>query len=182
MEGTGISPQLLRVCERLAGEGYAALAPDLFHHLGGSNPDRLPEQFLALRSEDALADIRACVVELRALGATTVGLTGFCMGGRLTYEAATDGVDLQAAAPFYGARTGRILGESRCPLLCFFGGRDEYVPAEEIAAVEAHHPGRVVVYPEAGHGFMRDGSPSYDEAAATDAWRRLLDFFGEHLH
>jgi carboxymethylenebutenolidase len=47
--------------------------------------------------------------------------------------------------------------------------------------VRAHHPGRVVVYPEAGHGFMRDGSPSFDEAAASDAWRRLLDFFAEHV-
>jgi carboxymethylenebutenolidase len=182
MEGTGISPQLLRVCERLAAEGYAAIAPDLFHHLGGSNPDRLPEQFLALRSEDALADIRTCVAELRQLGATTVGVTGFCMGGRLTYEAAVDAVDVEAAAAFYGARIGRLLGDPRCPLLCFFGGTDEYIPAEEIAAVEAHHPGRVVVYPQAGHGFMRDGSPSYDAAAATDAWRRLLDFFAEHLH
>ena len=182
MEGTGISPQLLRVCERLAAEGYVALAPDLFHHLGGSDPDRLPEQFLALQREDALADIRACVAELRELGATTVGLTGFCMGGRLTYEAATDAVDVDAAAPFYGARIGRRLGEPRCPLLCFFGGTDEYVPGDEIAAVQVHHPGRVVVYPEAGHGFMRDGSPSYDEPAATDAWGRLLDFFAEHLH
>ena len=181
MEGTGISPQLLRVCERLAAEGYAALAPDLFHHLGGSNPDRLPEQFLALKSEDALADIRACVTELRQLGATSVGLTGFCMGGRLTYEAAVDDVDVAAAAPFYGARIGRLLGEARCPLLMFFGGTDEYVPTDEIEAVQAHHPGRVVVYPEAGHGFMRDGSPSYDEAAATDAWPRLLAVFAEHL-
>lgn len=181
MEGPGISPQLLRVCERLAAEGYAALAPDLFHHLGGSNPDRLPEQLLALKSEDALADIRACVAELRRLGATTVGLTGFCMGGRLTYEAAVDAVDVAAAAPFYGARIGPLLGESRCPLLCFFGGQDEYVPADEIAAVQAHHLGHVVVYPEAGHGFMRDGSSSYDETAATDAWRRLLEFFAEHL-
>jgi carboxymethylenebutenolidase len=38
-----------------------------------------------------------------------------------------------------------------------------------------------VVYPEAGHGFMRDGSESYHEPSASDAWRRLLDFFGRHL-
>lgn len=56
------------------------------------------------------------------------------------------------------------------------------MPRDEIAAVEARHPGQVVVYEQAGHGFFRDGSDSYDEAAATDAWTRLLTFFGEHLH
>ena len=181
MEGTGIGPQLLRVCERLAAAGYAAIAPDLFHHLGGSDPDKLPDQFMALRRDDALAAIRACVAELRRQGASGVGVTGFCMGGRLTYEAATNGVDVEAAAPFYGARIGRLLGEPGCPLLCFFGGQDEFIPADEIAAVQAHHPGQVVVYPDAGHGFMRDGSSSYDEAAATDAWQRLLTFFAKHL-
>ena len=103
------------------------------------------------------------------------------MGGRITYHAATNPVDVQAAAPFYGAGIGGLAAEPHCPLLCFFGGSDEYVPSEEIAAVEARHPGQVVVYPAAGHGFMRDGSDSFDEAAAGDAWRRLLAFFGEHL-
>ena len=46
--------------------------------------------------------------------------------------------------------------------------------------VAAHHPD-TTVYPEAGHGFMRDGSDDYSEAAATDAWSRLLAHFGEHL-
>jgi carboxymethylenebutenolidase len=181
MEGMGVTPQLLRVCQRLAAEGYAALAPDLFHRFGGSDPAKLPDQFMALRSQDALADVRECVAELHRLGAQSVGITGFCMGGRLTYEAATSSVDVQAAAPFYGAGTGGLLGEPACPLLYFFGGTDEYITADEIAAVEARHPGQVVVYPEAGHGFMRDGSDAYDDVAATDAWQRLLDFFAEHL-
>ncbi len=181
MEGMGITPQLLRVCERLSGEGYAAVAPDLFHRFGGSDPDKMPEQFSALRSEDAMEDIGECAAELRRLGASSVGVTGFCMGGRLSYEAALAGVDLQAVAPFYGAGTGRLLGRPTCPILCFFGGRDEYIPPEEVEAVEAHHPGHVVVYPDAPHGFMRDGSDSYREDAAVDAWGRLLDFLGSSL-
>jgi carboxymethylenebutenolidase len=146
----------------------------------------MASQFMALRSEVALADIAACVAELHRLGVTKVGVTGFCMGGRITYETATKTsngapLEVQAAAPFYGATIGKMLAEPHCPILCFFGGTDDYISPEEIAAVQAFHEGSVVVYPEAGHGFMRDGSDSYDEAAATDAWRKLLDFFAEHL-
>jgi carboxymethylenebutenolidase len=181
MEGNGMSPQLLRVCQRLAAEGYAAIAPDLFHRFGGSDPNKLPDQVMALRSEDALADLSQSAETLRALGATKLGITGFCMGGRLTYYAATHSDVFDAAAPFYGAGISKLLGDARCPLLCFFGDNDEYVSHEEIEAVEARHPGQVVVYPGAEHGFMRDGSDSYHEAAATDAWAKLLAFFGEHL-
>ena len=47
--------------------------------------------------------------------------------------------------------------------------------------MQAHHGDHVVVYPQAGHGFFRDGSDSYDDAAAGDAWERLTKFFAEHL-
>jgi carboxymethylenebutenolidase len=181
MEGNGMSPQLLRVCERLAAAGYAAIAPDLYHRTGGSDPDRYMEQIRAVRVEEVMLDAAACIAVLRAAGAASIGVTGFCMGGRFTYEASLAGLEVQAAAGFYGAGIGTVLGAPTCPLLLFYGGNDEYVPPEEIAAVEAHHHGQVVVYPTAEHGFMRDGSPTYDESSATDAWRRLLDFFGEHL-
>jgi len=181
MEGNGMSTQLLRVCERLAAAGYGAIAPDLFHRTGGSDPGKLPDQAMALRTGEAVDDVRECIGELGRRGASSVGVTGFCMGGRLTYEMALADLDVQAAAPFYGAGIGRLLGEPRCPVLCFFGGTDEWVPRDEIGAVEAHHPGQVIVYESAGHGFMRDGSDAHDEAAAGDAWARLLGFFGEHL-
>jgi carboxymethylenebutenolidase len=181
MEGNGMSTQLLRVCERLAGAGFGAIAPDLFHRTGGSDPDKLPDQFMALRVDEAVDDVRECIGELRRRGASSIGVTGFCMGGRLTYEMALADLDVQAAAPFYGAGIGRLLGDPRCPVLLFFGGTDEWVPRDEISAVEAHHADQVVVYESAGHGFMRDGSDAYDESAATDAWARLLAFFGEHL-
>jgi carboxymethylenebutenolidase len=181
MEGNGMSTQLLRVCERLAGAGYGAIAPDLFHRTGGSDPDKLPDQFLALRVDEVIDDVRDCIGELRRRGASSIGVTGFCMGGRLTYEMALADLDVQAAAPFYGAGIRGLLGEPRCPVRLFFGGTDEWVPRDEISAVEAHHPGQVVVYESAGHGFMRDGSDAYDEPAATDAWTRLLAFFSEHL-
>ncbi len=181
MEGMGITPQLLRVCERLAREGYAVAAPDLYWRVGGSDPDAAGRHFSALQPDDGRADIVEVVARLRALGAETVGITGFCMGGTYAYLAAVSGVDVDAAAPFYGAGIAQHLGEPYCPLLAFFAGRDEWISADDIALVEKAHPGQVIVYPEASHGFLRDGSDSYDPAAAGDAWGRLLEFFGRHL-
>jgi carboxymethylenebutenolidase len=181
MEGGGISPQLLRVCERLAAEGYAAIAPDLYWRFGGSDPDAMRDHVASLRHRDGRADIVECASFLRAIGATKVGITGFCMGGGYAYLAATSDVPVDAAVAFYGGGIAQHLGTPHCPLLMFFGGKDEWISAADVAAVEAHHPGLVVVYPEADHGFFRDGSENYDDAAATDAWARLLAFFGEHL-
>lgn len=180
-EGNGMSPQLLRVCERLAGEGFVAIAPDLFWRFGGSDPDKAAEHFTSLRWDDAKHDLDEAVRILHGIGVERAGITGFCMGGRVSYLAATRGVDVQCAVPFYGAGIAQALGEPACPVLMFFGGTDEWIPRDDINAVARHHPNDVVVYPDAGHGFMRDGSDSYDDAAARDAWPKLVEFLGTSL-
>ena len=180
MEGNGISTQLLRVCQRLAAEGYATVAPDLYWRFGGSDPDQMMDHLAALRHEDGLADIVESGAWLRAIGASQVGITGFCMGGGYAYLAAVSGV-VDASVPFYGGGIAQHLGTAQCPLLAFFGGNDEWIPRDQVAQVEAHHPGNVVVYEDAQHGFMRDGSENYHETAAPDAWKRMLAFFAQHL-
>jgi carboxymethylenebutenolidase len=180
MEGYGMDQWLLRVCERLAAEGYAAIAPDMYARFGGSNTQEGPKHLLELKTPHALADITECVSELQRLGATKVGVTGFCMGGRITYTAATKGAPVDAAVSFYGAGIPAMLGEPSCPLHLFFGGQDEWISLDEIAAVEAHHPGMVTTYPDARHAFMHEGNDA-DKAAADDAWPKLLDFFHQHL-
>jgi carboxymethylenebutenolidase len=182
MEGNGMSQQLLRVCQRFAAQGYVVAAPDLFHRFGGSDADRAAADgwYGKLTPTDGVADIAATVARLRDVGVTAVGITGFCMGGLYSYLAATNGVDVQACVPFYGMLAS-ALGQPSCPLLAFFGGSDPYIPTADIEAVQAHHPGQVIVYDDADHGFMRDGSPSYHPTAAPDAWQRTLAFLAAHL-
>ncbi|HZP28413.1 MAG TPA: dienelactone hydrolase family protein [Acidimicrobiia bacterium] len=180
-EGNGMSPQLLRVCERLADQGYGAIAPDLFWRFGGSDPNNFMDHLRDLRLSDVVDDLRFAVGRIRELGAGPVGVTGFCMGGKFTYLAAVSGLDVQCAAPFYGSGISELDGDVQCPLLAFYGGRDEYVPMEEIEKVRARHPGDVIVYPDAEHGFMRDGSETYHQTAAPDAWGKLLAFLAQHL-
>jgi carboxymethylenebutenolidase len=179
-EGNGISAQLLRVCQRLAHEGYATVAPDLFFRVGGTEARDVVTLMGSLTPEQTRADIDEAISQLRRDGAGAVGVIGFCMGGLLAYRTALASTGCDAAVGFYGARIAAELGEPRCPTLLLFGGEDEYIPGADIEAVATHHAG-TVVYPHAPHGFMRDGSSSYDEKAAADGWTRVLDFFAAHL-
>lgn len=179
-EGNGISAQLLRVCQRLAHEGYATVAPDLFFRAGGAEASDVVSLMGSLRREETAADIDEAISLLRRQGAGSVGVIGFCMGGLQAYRTALTSPGCDAAVGFYGARIAAELGEPRCPTLLIFGGKDEYIPVVEIEAVVHHHP-QTVVYPDARHGFIRDGSGSYDDDAATDGWRRTLEFLAIHL-
>jgi carboxymethylenebutenolidase len=179
-EGNGISAQLLRVCQRLAHEGYMAIAPDLFFRVGGTEANDLITSIRSITREQAVDDIVGAIGQIRALGADAVGVIGFCMGGTQAYRTALSSSECGAAVGFYGAQIAGELGQPRCPTLLLFAGEDQYIPVADIEAVVAHHPD-TVVYPEAGHGFMRDGSSSYDEAAATDGWNRMLSFLSTHL-
>jgi carboxymethylenebutenolidase len=180
-EGNGISQQLLRFCERLAGDGYIIAAPDLFFRTGGpAAREDYREQSGAIEMPQMLQDLETARSALRSQGADRIGVTGFCMGGRFTWHAALHGEGYSAAVGFYGGGIASDLGQPRCPTLLMFGADDPYIPPEDIAAVAAHHPD-TVVYEGAGHGFMRDGSDAYAPDAADDAWKRMLEHFRAHL-
>jgi carboxymethylenebutenolidase len=179
-EGNGISPQLLRVCQRLAAEGYGAIAPDLFFRAGGTEAADFATLIGSLERDHTRADIVAASDHLRREGATSVGVIGFCMGGLFAYRTAVNGDGFGAAVAFYGAGIATEPGEPACPTLLLFGATDEYITRADIEVVALRHP-ETVVYPEAGHGFMRDGSASHDDAAARDAWSRMLRFLTEQL-
>jgi carboxymethylenebutenolidase len=179
-EGDGMSPQLLRVCERLAGEGYAAIAPDLFFRVGGPGGADIATMMGSVDDVQTPKDIEAAVDILQAAGATKVGITGFCMGGQYSWHMAVTSTRFAAAAGFYGARVSSLLREPNCPTLLFYGTNDEWVPMTEIEKVKAFHAD-TFVYEGAEHGFMRDGSENFHETAATDAWAKVLTHFAEHL-
>jgi carboxymethylenebutenolidase len=179
-EGGGISQQLLRVCQRLAAAGYAAIAPYVFFGVGGAGGADVATLMGSVDDVQTPADIEEASRILRAAGADRVGITGFCMGGQYTWHMAVTSRTFAAAAGFYGARISSELTEPNCPTLLFFGDTDEWVPMSEIEKVKAFHPG-TFVYEGAEHGFMRDGSENFHEAAATDAWSRMLAHFDEHL-
>jgi carboxymethylenebutenolidase len=197
MEAFGLNEHIKAVAKRIAAEGYVVLAPDVYYREKNSvvGYDNLPGALRlmgTLADDKIVKDVDAAVGYLKAqdfVRGDRIGITGFCMGGRISFLAACENRDLCAAAPFYGGGIGGLLGRADklgCPLLLFFGDQDPFIPNDEVERIrtklaELGKPAEVKVYPGAQHGFFCDGRSSYHPQAAADAWRRLLDFFARHL-
>ena len=196
-EWWGLVPQIKGVCDRLASEGFVALAPDLYHGEMAEHTerDRAGELMTSLPPDRAARDMSAAIDHLLSLDATTgeaVGVTGFCMGGMLALLIAVrEGARVAAAAPFYGAPLGDGAPDWSGLTAAVEGHlaeNDDFFPPEAINAlgVELREAGRNVVfhvYEGTGHGFANEENPlgTWDEAAAATAWARTLAFLGAHL-
>lgn len=197
MEAFGLNAHIKGVADRIAAEGFVALAPDVYHRQpnGVVGYDELPEAIrlmTSLTDAQILGDVRAAVDHLQAdagVRAERIGITGFCMGGRISFLAACHVPAIRAAAPFYGGGIGALLGDAQqitCPLLLFYGDQDPFIPNDEVATVaqtlqQLGKTAEVKIYPGAPHGFFCDERDSYRAEAARDAWERLGRFFSTHL-
>lgn len=194
MDGSGVSQHVLRTCERLAEDGYVAVAPDLYRRYVSSKTEAEPRpanmagawtRSLYDTTDRTLEDVAAAVDVVRSFGVERVGMLGYCFGGSFTYAAVTcPDIDLHAGVAFYGASIAKnldVFGPPLCPQLLIFGGRDEYIPASDIEAVRRRYPDDVVVYAESEHQFMRNDHPGFDQDAANDAWGRASSFLARHL-
>lgn len=209
MEAFGLNDHIKSVAERIAREGYVVAAPDLYYRTSGDRVvsyDELPKAIqllMELPSYDGIvADVRATIdlIEQQPSAAKgRIGMTGFCMGGFITFLAACR-LPIVAAAPFYGGGIGRnMMPSERRPhppieeaegikgsMVVFYGDQDNFIPPDEVALVKERlaklgKDAEVVVYPGADHGFFCDERPSYHEAAAQDSWKRLLKLFDTKL-
>lgn len=178
-EGNGISQQLLRLCERLASSGIAAIAPDLFFRTGGPGGADLVTMTGGLDDGRTTSDLEAAAATLCRAGAARLGVIGFCLGGHWAWRMARSET-FSAAAGFYGVGIVGDLDPPACPTLLLFGDQDPWIPPADLERICGAHED-TYVYEGAGHGFMRDGSEDHNEAAAADAWERVQANFDEHL-
>ena len=199
MEAFGLLPHIERIADRLAGEGFAALAPDFYYRMAPDNTagyDQLERAMSLMQSvgdDGFISDMRAALGFLGRkpeVASSRIAVTGFCMGGRLSFLAAAELSDaIAAAAPFYGGGIGSLMsraGRIECPLHLFFGADDTYIPESEVRAIdiglrELGKTYRIDVYPGAGHGFMCEDRPGYAAEAAADAWVKLTSFLRAEL-
>jgi len=208
MEIFGINSHIREVTERVAAEGYVALAPDYFHRTGpgvelGYDDAGMAKgmQLLnALDADEMVSDSRDAIAYLRGrsdVAGDRIGCMGFCIGGHMTYLTACE-TDVVAAASFYGGgiagdqgpggkpstlgRTGKI----RSRILCFFGDQDPFIPMEQVEAIQKTLQAEDVdhatkVYPGVGHGWFCDQRADYSADAAADAWTQVKTLFQEKL-
>jgi carboxymethylenebutenolidase len=192
-EWWGLVPHIRSVTDRLAAQGFVALAPDLYRGEETTEPDEAGKLLMEMRLDQAAKDMAACVDALLAMPETTgetVGVIGFCVGGGLALYLATLKPEVAAAVSFYGfPRQGLSWDLSRVKgaVLGHYAEHDDWASRELADAIEAelraagadvaiHH------YPGTTHAFFNDDRPEvYHAEAAETAWERTLDFLRRHL-
>ena len=185
----GVNHHIRAVCDRLAGEGYVAIAPSIFDRIepnftSGYSPDEIAvaRKFVANPDWTAmLRDTQAAIDAVKELG--PIGIIGFCLGGSVAYAAATKLSGLSAAVGYYGGAIVRFADDKpKVPTQLHFGEKDAGIPLSDVEIIRAKRPEvEIHLYPGAQHGFHCDERASYDKASAEIAWPRSLGFFAKHL-
>ena len=194
----GVNPGIRQKCDRLAEQGYLAIAPDLFWRIAPGvelNPD-VPEElqkgldlFGQFDQDAGIRDIEATIHKARDLlgGTGKVGAFGYCLGGRLAFMTACR-TDIDAAVGYYGVGIDGLLGEKHAianPVMLHIAGDDGFV---DKATQQKMHEGlddhpKVTLhdYPGEDHGFATEMGDRRSPEAADLADQRTAAFFAEHL-
>lgn len=193
----GVNAGIRRKCDKLAEDGYLAVAPDLFWRLEPGvelDPDVEPEFQRALDlmgkfdQDQGIRDIEATIHHIRREeGVAKVGCVGYCLGGRLAYMTAAR-TDVNASVGYYGVGIDGLLNEKHAiahPLLLHIPTEDGFVDKDTQKAMHEgldDHP-KVTLYDYEGldHGFATEFGKRRDEKAANLADGRTADFFRENL-
>ncbi|HEY1015031.1 MAG TPA: dienelactone hydrolase family protein [Herpetosiphonaceae bacterium] len=184
-EWWGLNDHIKGLARRFAAEGFAALAPDLYHGQVAAEPDDARKLAMALEQDRAVAEIQVAIDYLIGrddVRPAQVAVIGFCMGGGLALRMAVDGSNVAIVAPFYGRPLSpEDAARAKAPVVGSFGEQDGGIDAGAVRAMEAALkaagvPADIVFYP-AGHAFFNETRPAYDPESAAAAWDRTIAAF-----
>lgn len=202
----GVHEHIKDLCRRLAKAGYLAIAPELYARQGDPTkftaiPDIVKNIVSKVPDAQVTGDLDATVAWAGKNNGNPgkVAVTGFCWGGRQTWLFAEHSPAVKAAVAWYGPLDNPTnemqtstpiqgVAKLKAPVLGLYGGKDAGITAEardkmtealkSAPAIAADS--KIVVYPDAPHGFNADYRPSYVKADAEDAWAKMLAFFKAH--
>jgi carboxymethylenebutenolidase len=204
----GVHAWVQDICRRLAKAGYAAVAPAFFNRVEDPAPisdmERIMQIVAAAGYEQVMGDVSATLDWLNGqpwADTGRLGITGFCWGGKVVWQAAARFAAFDAGVAWYGrlapadaaaAASGApwpvdLAGDLKAPVLGLYAGEDRGIPLSSVetmrAALSRSGPAgaEIVVYPQAQHGFHADYRASFDASASADGWSRLLAFFAARL-
>ncbi len=189
-EWWGLVPHIRSVVDRLAAEGFTALAPDLYRGASATEPDEAMRLMMGLAMDQAARDIASAAgfLATRTERARPVGVVGFCLGGSLALWAATLTDHITAVASFYPSQPWERMRPDwagyrgkRVVIHCAEGDGASRAPGIQRIKEAIEQAGGICIlydYPGTTHAFFNDDRPEvYDSEAAALAWARTLDLF-----
>lgn len=186
----GLNDFIKELCNRLAQEGFVALAPDLYHGAVASTIEQAKQFSSALEFKPAAQEINQAVAQLQSVSGTNtrgIGVVGFSLGGAFAlWLAAQESSPVVATVVFY-ASYGLDFSLSRSAFQFHLAETDIYEPAEEIEKTQnslraANKPAECYTYPSTTHWFFEsDRTDAYNAKAANLAWNRTIDFLKAHV-
>ncbi len=191
-ENRGLTPHIRDVARRFATAGYTALALDLLSREGGTanmDADAVPGALTGAGAARHVADFMAGFDYLSSqdfVDPARIAMNGYCFGGGITWQAATEISGLKATAAFYGPAPDldKVPG-IKPAVFGVYAELDQRItgamPAlrDALAATSVTH--QLTVYPGVDHAFHNDTSERYNEAQATAAWNDTLSWFEKHV-
>ncbi len=189
-ENRGLNSHIRDVARRAGLAGFLAFAPDALTPLGGypGNDEDGRELQRQLDGNKMIEDFVAAAIHLKSHPECSgrVGVVGFCYGGGVANTLAVRLPDLAAVVPFYGRQpAAEDVPKIKAPLLLHYAGLDQRInagwPDYETALKANKLTYTAHLYEGANHAFHNDTTPRYDQAAATLAWQRTIDFFNQTL-
>jgi len=185
----GVNHHIRAVCDRLAQEGYVAVAPAMFDRFvrdfeSGYSPDEIAHarSYLGnLNWEAAMKDVDAALGDIKPVG--PCGIIGFCFGGSVSFLAACHLNGLKASICYYGGMIAKFAEEKpKCPVQMHFGEKDAGIPLSDVETIKQKQPqAEVYIYPDAQHGFHCDERASFQKEASGIAWKRSMEFLAKHM-
>lgn len=192
----GLTEPFQQVCDRLAQEGFVALAPDLYHGKATSKIEEAEALVTALNQDEerVFGDITATVQFLQqhnatkqAQGHSKLAVLGFSLGGAYALGTSVNQADdIAAVVTFYATYPGLDYSKTKSAYLCHFAEQDEFEPPESVRQFEEelHSSGKQAsffTYPGTHHWFFEENRPEYDAEAAQLAWARTIEFLHQQL-
>ncbi len=186
----GVNHHIRSVCDRLAKEGYVAVAPSIFDRIApnfqcGYSPDEIAEARKFVANPDWAAMLRDTQAAIDAVKSGRPGRHHRLLPRRqhrlCRGDASCPG--FKAAIGYYGGAVVRFADDKpKVPTQLHFGEKDAGIPLTDVETIKSKRPEvEVFIYPGAQHGFHCDERASYDKASADIAWPRSMEFFGKHL-
>jgi carboxymethylenebutenolidase len=181
-EWWGLNDQIKSVAEHYAAAGFAAVVPDLYHGKLAKNADEAGAMMKELDFGKAVQEIAGAVAFLHERGSAKVAVTGYCMGGALSFAAAVNIRGLAAVVPFYGLPGDLDWSKVDAPVQAHFATHDEWATVAGAEKIKAgvKVPMELHVY-DAQHAFCNDRRPEvYNPEAAKQSWDRAVAFIRSH--